>query len=213
MPTPDAAADTRATARFGHLAIEYDARVLTPRAWTRHQSEWAADLLATAPPGPVLELCCGAGHIGLLAVARSRRQLVCVDANPAACELTRRNAAAAGMADRVEVRHGDLAEAVPAGETYALVVADPPYLRPDELSAYPDDPRLAVDGGGDGLEVARRCVAVVRGCLGVGGSALVQLRSSEQAARIGEEAAAGGGLLPVESRSYDRGVVLRLERH
>src|SRR3954470_22156804 len=69
---------------FGDLPIEYDDRVLEPRAWTALQAEWAADLLEEAPPGPVLELCSGAGHIGLLAVSRQRRRLVCVDDSAAA---------------------------------------------------------------------------------------------------------------------------------
>ena len=64
---------------FGGLRIEYDARVLAPRAWTAAQSRWAAELIRTAPPGPVLELCAGAGHIGLLAVTLAPRPLVCVD--------------------------------------------------------------------------------------------------------------------------------------
>ena len=56
------------TMTFGDLEIAYDDRVLTPRPWTALQSEWAAELLESAPAGPVLELCAGAGQIGLLAV-------------------------------------------------------------------------------------------------------------------------------------------------
>ena len=61
------------TIAFGPLTIAYDALVLEPRQWTTIQSEWARELLATAPPGPVLELCTGAGHIGLLAVTGTTR--------------------------------------------------------------------------------------------------------------------------------------------
>ena len=89
---------------FGTLAITFDDRVLRPRKWTAAQSEWAAELMATAPAGPVLELCAGVGHIGLLSVAAADRRLVCVDANPVACDHARANAAAAGMADRVVMR-------------------------------------------------------------------------------------------------------------
>ena len=60
---------------FGGLTIAYDDRVLRPREWTTAQSDWAAELMVTAPGGPVLELCSGAGHIGLLAVAASGRRL------------------------------------------------------------------------------------------------------------------------------------------
>ena len=100
------------TTAFGELDIAYDDRVLEPREWTAAQSGWAAELMTVAPGGPVLELCAGAGHIGLLAVAASGRRLLCVDANPVACDYARANADAAGLADLVEVREGRLEEAL-----------------------------------------------------------------------------------------------------
>ncbi len=97
--------------RFGTLEIAFDDRVLRPREWTTGQSRWAAELLLDqAPAGPVLELCSGAGQIGLLAIAGSDRSLVCVDANQVACEFARANAHAAGLADCVDVREGRLEE-------------------------------------------------------------------------------------------------------
>src|SRR3954470_25023862 len=88
---------------FGDLTIRYDTRLLEPRAWTAEQSRWAADLIADAPAGPVLELCAGAGQIGLLAVAMQPRPLVCVDVNPVARSYIEANAALAGLDDLVEV--------------------------------------------------------------------------------------------------------------
>jgi hypothetical protein len=64
---------------FEGLLIEYDDRVLVPRPWTAEQSRWAARLIRTGPPGPVLELCAAAGQIGLLAATLSPRPLVSVD--------------------------------------------------------------------------------------------------------------------------------------
>lgn len=206
------AVPARQSIRFGQLVIAYDQRVLTPRTWTAHQSRWAADLLAQAPPGPVLELCAGAGHIGLLTVATVPRDLVCVDLDPVACGYARSNAAAAGLGDRVEVRHGDLARAVRPDESFALVLADPPYLRPDEVDGYPEDPRLAIEGGADGLAVARQCLSVIRGHLAPGGSALLQLRSTHQAARLRDELATTDELVLTETRDYGRGVVSLLRR-
>ena len=86
------------TMRFGSLQIRYDDRVLEPRPWTTAQSAWAAELIEQAPEGDVLELCTGAGHIGLLAIAGSDRRLVAVDASPTAAEHAADNAAAAGLA-------------------------------------------------------------------------------------------------------------------
>ena len=70
------------TMTFGSLTIGYDEQVLEPRPWVLLQSQWARELLEDAPPGPVLELCTGAGHIGLVAVVGNDRTLVAVDANP-----------------------------------------------------------------------------------------------------------------------------------
>jgi release factor glutamine methyltransferase len=198
--------------RFGPLSIEYDERVLRPRAWTKRQSLWAADLLASAPPGPVLELCCGAGQIGLLAVAASQRRLVSVDVDPVACDYARRNAAAAALADRVEVRESDLASAVAPGESFALVVADPPYLRSAETSRYPEDPLLAVDGGPDGLGLVWGCLDVIRDCLAPRGSAVLQLRSADQAERVRDRLAEQGDLVLRQYRSHGHGVLVRLDR-
>ena len=135
---------------FGALTIAYDERVLRPREWTTTQSEWAADLMVTAPGGPVLELCAGAGQIGLLAVAISGRRLVCVDADGVACDYARANAVTAGLADWVEVREARLEEAVADDERFPVVIADPPWVSHEETVRYPDDPLTAIDGGDDG---------------------------------------------------------------
>jgi len=106
--TPDLNGRIEQSMVFGHLPIVFDQRVLRPRPWTVAQSRWAAELLRTTPGATrVLELCAGAGHIGLLALAMAHAlpaRLITVDVNPAACELTRHNAAAAGLDERIDVR-------------------------------------------------------------------------------------------------------------
>src|SRR5436189_110702 len=56
------------TTEVGGLVFLHDERVLSPRPWTEAQSAWARELLEVVPDGPVLELCSGVGHIGLLAL-------------------------------------------------------------------------------------------------------------------------------------------------
>ncbi len=198
---------------FGHLQIAYDDRVLEPRTWTTLQSEWAASLLDRAPAGRVLELCAGAGHIGLLAVAASDRELVCVDLNPVACEFTRENARAAGLDHRVEVREGRIRDVLGPDERFALVVADPPWVPSAGVGRFPEDPLIAIDGGDTGLDVARECVDAVVAHLLPGGSALLQLGTAEQAAEVGRWLDDVPGLAVTEVRSHeDRGVVARLDR-
>lgn len=196
---------------FAHLSIQYDDRVLAPRAWTTLQSHWAAELLETLPAGPVLELCSGVGHIGLLAVAQQPRDLVQVDLSVTACEYARANAAAAGLALGIEVRQGSMAEVLDPAERFTLIIADPPWLETARAPDFPDDPLFAVDGGEDGLDVARTCIRVIADHLGEGGSALLQLGSAEQVRDLDEQLTASG-LRVVDTRAYeDRGVVARLE--
>lgn len=200
---------TTTSMRFGPLTIAYDDRVLEPRAWTTLQSHWARELLETAPRGAVLELCSGAGHIGLLAVDGTDRTLVCVDQNPVACEFATRNARAAGRADLVDVRNIAL-QSLAEGEAFPLIIADPPWVSSDDVHRFPEDPVLAIDGGSDGLALARACVAVIDGHLHQRGAALVQLGSTEQARALADDLPSS--LVLVEVREHPNGVVALLRR-
>jgi methylase of polypeptide subunit release factors len=202
------------TMRFGALDISYDHRVLTPRPWTAAQSLWAADLLGTAGPGPVLELCTGAGHIGLLAVAGSGRRLVAVDADAVACDYARRNAAAAGLTDQVEVRHATLDEALAEDEQFPLIVADPPWVPSADTGRHPEDPLFAIDGGPDGLALARQCAEVADKHLAPGGVALLQLGNLEQVEALTDWLRDAPPDLTVEEvrRPHPTGVVVLLRR-
>ncbi len=197
---------TRESLRFGGLTIEYDDRVLRPRPWTELQSRWGAELLQDAAPGPVLELCSGAGHIGLLLAALADRPLVAVDLNPAACYFTAHNAEGAGLSGRVEVREGRLEEALREQEQFALVSADPPWVTTEGVAEFPEDPLLAIDGGADGLAVARACLLACSGHVMTGGSVLVQLGSDAQADALSSWAQERGWEAGAR-RTGERGVV------
>jgi release factor glutamine methyltransferase len=197
--------------RFGTLDIAYDDRVLEPRAWTTAQSEWAAELLESVPDGPVLELCAGAGHIGLLAIQASPRPLVAVDLNPAACAFIAANAEAAGLADHVEVREGKLEEVLGPDDQFALVIADPPWVPSSDTGRFPEDPEIAIDGGTDGLDLARACIRVIGGHLMVGGAAVLQLGNLDQADAL-TDLATSCGLVLARPRTFERGVLVRLDR-
>jgi release factor glutamine methyltransferase len=199
------------TIAFGPLQIEFDDRVLRPRPWTAAQSHWAAELLADVPDGPVLELCSGAGQIGLLAVHGSSRRLVCVDLNPVACDFARANAAAAGMQDQVEVREGRAAQVLRDDERFPLVIADPPWVPTAGTSRFPEDPLLAIDGGDTGLDVARECVATIEQHLLPGGRAVLQLGTTDQAQEVSRWLADGLSVTRVETFG-ERGVLVQLER-
>lgn len=209
---PSPAAASRLT--FCGLSIAYDHRVLEPRPWTEAQSQWAAELLPDAPAGPVLELCAGVGHIGLGAVREGDRDLVMVDVNPVARDFAVANAAANELGSRVEFRLARIDEALGEDERFPLIIADPPWVRSAETSRFPADPVLAIDGGDDGLDLARTCADLIVGHLAGGGSALLQLGNTAQAELIAAYAGqrSDGAVSAVETRVFDRGVVVRLTR-
>ena len=199
------------TVAFGRLHITFDGRVLRPRSWTQAQSLWAAEIIRTAPAGQVLELCAGAGHIGLLAVLGSTRCLLCVDIDPVACEFARGNADAAGLTSRVEVREGAMDAVLREGERFAVVIADPPWVPRMEIGRFPEDPELAIDGGDDGMDIAWTCLDTARLHLIPGGTLLLQLGTVEQVDAV-RDRLRGDELGVTEARWHERGVLVRVDR-
>ncbi|HEX4976832.1 MAG TPA: methyltransferase, partial [Nocardioides sp.] len=82
-------------------------------------------------------------------------------------------------------------------ERFPLVLADPPYVPTDEVTSHPDDPVAAIDGGPDGLDVARTCLAVAAAHLADDGLVVLQLGSAEQS-ELARPVAAEAGLEVVE---------------
>lgn len=193
-----------ATVQFGPIEIAFAEGVLEPRPWTIEQSRWAVELCHALADGPVLELCAGAGQIGLVVALEAGRLVVQVDDHDEACAFARHNADAAGV--EVDVRCAPIETALDPDERFPLVLADPPYVPSDATGDHRDDPDHAIDGGPDGLDVARRCVAVARAALAPGGAVLVQTGGPEQAAAL----AAESGFAHHEIRAYapDRAVLL-----
>jgi methylase of polypeptide subunit release factors len=195
---------------FGGLTVLTGGSVLVPRPWTVAQAHWAVALLDEAPAGPVAELCCGAGHIGLEALRRHPdRRLVLVDRDEEACRWARTNADLNLPGCQVEVRHADLDEPFAPDERFALVLGDPPYVPADEVDQHDGHPQR-IDGGDDGLAVVRDVLALGVEHLLPGGHLLLQLGGGDQVDAVAEEIQAGGVLADlVDVRTYgdDRAVV------
>jgi release factor glutamine methyltransferase len=159
--------------------FEVDPRVLIPRPETELAVEAALKRLAADARGPVLDLCTGSGCIGLtLAAERSSLQVVAADQSEAALEVARKNAAELGVADRVELVAGDLFEPL-TRRAFALIVSNPPYVAAGALASLmrevQREPRLALDGGSDGLSVLRRIISEAPGWLEPGGSLILEI--------------------------------------
>ncbi|MGA8988124.1 RsmD family RNA methyltransferase [Aeromicrobium sp.] len=200
---------------FGPLIISYDERVLRPRRWTTAQSAWASGLLQDAPEGPALELCSGVGHIGLLAVVGEVRRMVMVDASEAACEHAAVNVERAGMSGQIDIRCGPMDEVIAADERFSLIIADPPWVPSEDTSQFPKDPLPAIDGGPDGLDLARTCLELIGAHLHERGSAILQIGTAEQLTTIADHLFDEPALRlrVAESRTFEgQGVLVQLVR-
>lgn len=184
--------------------------VFIPRPETEELVEAVAGRLAgpwrihEERPMHLLDLCTGTGAIALTLAHRfPQAQVVAVDLAPQAVEAAAANASRLGLSDRVSVRAGDLWAALDLADSFDVVVANPPYIPRAALAALPvevagHEPRLALDGGPDGLEVHRRIMAGLERHLRPGGLLALE-HGPEQAGQLAV-LAQQAGLAGVEDR-------------
>ncbi len=198
----------RGLKEFFGAAIVVDERVLIPRPETETLVELAisrarADLTSRPRPegaGPYLVWDVGTGS-GAMAVAialelRRRRygdavRFILSDISPDALALATVNAVAHGLADLFTFVQGDLTDVDPAPSSVDLLVANLPYIPSGRMADLPRaaafEPRLALDGGPDGLGVIRRLLGQVAGVVSPGGAVLLEI-GGDQAAALAEAA-------------------------
>lgn len=149
-------------AGFRNLTLAVAPAVLIPRPETEILVEVALEHLKGCEAPQVLDLGCGSGAIALaLALECPTAQVTATDISPAALALARHNACQLGLEERVIFSCGDLlASLQPAGQ-FQLIACNPPYVRRGDLESLEPqvrdhEPRLALDGGEDGLDFYRR---------------------------------------------------------
>ena len=108
----------------------------------------------------VLDLCTGSGCLAILAGrAFPNAQIDAVDISRGAIEVATRNVRDFGLEDRLTLHRGDLYAPL-ADKRYDLIIANPPYVDAEGMAGLPHEcraePKLAFDGGADGLDVVRR---------------------------------------------------------
>ncbi|HEY4464279.1 MAG TPA: putative protein N(5)-glutamine methyltransferase [Streptosporangiaceae bacterium] len=198
-------------AEFCGIRIAVEPGVFVPRRRTEFLVRQAAALAlsgagpaaggpASVPASPgqrvvVADLCCGSGALGVaLAGALGDAELHASDIDPAAVRCARRNVAAAGG----QVYEGDLYDPFPASlrGRVGILLANVPYIPTGEIGTLPaearlHEPRVALDGGPDGLDVLRRVAAAAPGWLAPGGSLLTETSQGQAPAAEGILARAG----------------------
>jgi len=204
------------TREFWSLPLSVSSGVLVPRpetetlveaalaAWAEMGTECRAPGAERREVGPtIVELCTGSGAVAIaLATELPAVRLLATDVSWRALRVARANAEQHGVAQRITFLRGDLWHAVngqaPAGSV-DLVVANPPYIPTAELATLmPEvqwEPRLALDGGDDGLRVAREIIATSPDRMRPGGFLLLEI-GADQAEAVQALTAASGRFEP-----------------
>jgi len=166
---------------FWALPFFVDRSVLVPRPDTETVVEVArAARTDRAALCRVLDLCTGCGAIAI-ALARElpAARVIATDVSEDAAALARKNAERNGVADRVDVRVGDLFAPIDhQRERFELIVSNPPYVATGVIDTLAPEvrrePRVALDGGADGLAFYDRICAAARAHLEPGGALVVE---------------------------------------
>ena len=203
---------------FGReFAVSPDA--LIPRPETElliHRAKALVSELISSVGCAALDLCCGSGCIAVTLVLETRFVVTASDISKPALELTKRNALRHSAV--VKTACSDLLDGFlqPDSERFALIVSNPPYIPSDVCdNLQPEvmrDPRLALDGGADGLDFYRRIAADAPNTLLPGGVLLLEIGSDQGEAVRSLLSAAGFGNIRVfkDDAGLDRAVEAHL---
>jgi release factor glutamine methyltransferase len=190
----------RGIKEFYGLAFAVDRRALIPRPETERLVELAeaeirrrlASREGVAEPIRVVDVGTGSGAIIVALAVAVRRlgaldavDLLGTDASDDALALARENAVGHAVAEVIEFERSDLLidDAVAERGPFNLVLANLPYVRRDVVPSLPIassfEPRLALDGGDDGLEVIERLLHQLPDRLATGGLALLEIGADQ----------------------------------
>lgn len=190
-------------AHFWSFELAVTPAVLTPRPDTETVVSAALERIAPDKPARVLDLGVGSGAIVLAILAeRPNATAVAVDVSPEALAVAEANAAALGLADRLRLREGAWGAGLDG--PFDLIVSNPPYIPTaaiDTLEAEVRhyEPRLALDGGEDGLDAYRALLPDVARLLAADGGFALEV-GFDQAGAVSALARQTGAFTGVETR-------------
>jgi release factor glutamine methyltransferase len=156
----------RGTQSFWKLDLAVHSGVLVPRPDTETLVETALALIPETGECFVADIGCGSGAVGLaIASERPDVRLFATDIDPAALNCTKENVQRLGLGDRVAVLRGSLLDPIPADRPIDIIVSNPPYIASGEIDGLAPEiaqhePRTALDGGADGLDVYRSLIPI-----------------------------------------------------
>lgn len=171
--------------------------VLIPRPDTETLVVDAIEDLKPQAAPRVLDVGTGSGCIAIsLAVNCSNAEVTAIDLSQAALDIAKANAETHNVAGRIRWLYGDLFSPLTAGEKFDLIASNPPYIASAEIETLSADvrmhePRSALDGGPDGLDIIRRFIAGAPRHLVSQGKLLIEI-SGEQADAVTQLLAANG---------------------
>ncbi|MEK6714775.1 MAG: peptide chain release factor N(5)-glutamine methyltransferase [Candidatus Omnitrophota bacterium] len=198
---------------FMGIKFKVDKRALIPRPETEILVETAIKYVSSIPAcggtgkyqvssKNILDIGTGSGCIAVsLAKFLPNSKITAVDISQKALEIARENAGLNGIADQIEFMQSDLFSkfeipALPVGRrisNFDIIVSNPPYICSDEIKKLPKEvqyePKLALDGGCDGLNYYRRLIKESPSFLGEGGLLIMELGIGqlEQVKNISEQ--------------------------
>ena len=168
-----------------------DERVIVPRSYIGELmftgifgGDEAALIEDTSIVTSVLDLCTGSGCLAIIAGGIfPDAEVDAADLSADALEVARINVDEHDVANRVNLLHGDLFEAV-EGRTYDLIISNPPYVAGGEVQAFPPEyghePAMAHLGGEDGLDLVRRILGEAADHLNPGGGLLCEIGTGRE---------------------------------
>lgn len=169
---------------FWTITLAVGPGALVPRPDSETLLEAALDHFGAAGPRTVLDLGTGPGTLLLAALAQWPRATgLGIDRSEEALAYARINAAALGLADRVDLRIGDWAEGIDTA--FDLVLANPPYIESDAIlprDVAEHEPAGALFAGADGLDAYRVLAGQLGGLVAPGGMGAVEIGASQRAA-------------------------------
>jgi release factor glutamine methyltransferase len=172
---------------FWRLEFEVTPNVLIPRPETEILVEAAIEFLQSLDNPRFCEIGIGSGCISVSILhSVQNAKAIATDVSKAALQIAARNAAKHDIDERLDLREADLFDGI--NEQFDMIVSNPPYISDDEINhLQPEvrdyEPRTALDGGDDGLDIVRRVVADSRQFLRSGGVLLIEI-GHDQAERV-----------------------------